>query len=300
VFALALALKPTAALAIPSFLILLLWERSVRQRVALWAVAGSVAVGAVFLVAYRDSLGALWESVVEYHRDARDTSAVADNAHELLAFLNWRTPFAWLVFAGLVASAALLRRRHVQPLWALWLWAALSVAFLGYHHPLHDNHLVLLPVVLAVPAGIALGEVARRARRQDLAVGALALVLAAGYVQQQRRVVLDDVPEEPELVRAAELLRRETRPGDLVVSDQPIVPFLADRRVDGPLVDLARLRFATGSLTSADVLERLDRANVAAVVVGRALAEQPRVIGVLRRNYRSIKVGVGVTLYLRR
>jgi hypothetical protein len=299
VFALALALKPTAALALPSFLILLLWERSARRRVALWAVAGGAAVGVAFFVAYRDVIGPLWESVVTYHQDARDTPAVVDNTHELVTFLNWRTPFAWLVVAGLIASIALLRRRQLQPVWALWLWAVLSVAFLAYHRPLHDNHLLLLPVVLAVPAGIALGAVAQRARRQVLAVGALALVLAAGYVQQQRRVVLDDVPEEPELVAAAETLQRVTGPNDFVVSDHSIVPFLADRRVPGPLVDTASLRFETGSLTSAKVLRELEKWDVKAVVVGRAFTGQPALLRGLERRYpRTLRVGE-LKIYLR-
>jgi hypothetical protein len=299
VFALALALKPTAALALPPFLILLLWEPSARRRVALWAVAGGALVGATFFVAYRDVIGPLWDSVVTYHQDARDTPAVADNTHELLTFLNWRTPFAWLVVAGLVASVALLRRRLLQPVWALWLWAALSLAFLAYHRPLHDNHLLLLPVVLAVPAGIALGAVAQRARLQALAVGALVIVLAAGYVQQQRRVVLDDVPEEPELVAAAETLRRVTGPDDFVVSDHSIVPFLADRRVPGPLVDTALLRFETGSLTQANVLRELEEWDVKAVVVGRAFSTQPELLRALERRYpRRLRVA-HVTIFVR-
>jgi hypothetical protein len=300
-FALALALKPTAALALPPFLILLLWEPSARRRGALWAVAGGAVVGAAFFVAYRNSIGALWESVVTYHQDARDTPAVADNSHELLTFLNWRTPFAWLVVAGLIASVALLRRRQLQPVWALWLWAALSVAFLAYHRPLHDNHLLLLPVALAVPAGIALGAVARRARLQALAVGALALVLAAGYVQQQRRVVLDDVPEEPELVAAAQTLQRLTGPDDLVVSDESIVPFLADRRVAGPLVDTARLRFETGSLNDAEVLQVIEEYDVRAVVVGRAFTDRKRLLRSLEMHYsQSVRRGGTTVLFLPR
>ena len=75
-------------------------------RRSLWAVAGgAVVVGAAFFVAYRDSIGALWDSVVTYHQDARDTPAVTDTTHELLTFLNWRTPFAWLVVAGLIAAS---------------------------------------------------------------------------------------------------------------------------------------------------------------------------------------------------
>ena len=54
----------------------------------------------------------------------------------------------------------LARRRQTSAVWALWAWAAISLAFLAYHHPLHHNHLLVLPVVLAVPAGIALGALA--------------------------------------------------------------------------------------------------------------------------------------------
>ena len=152
VLALAITVKPNAVLAIPTFLLLLLWERSGAARALVAALGGAALVGLVFALAYRDVLGELWESVVVYHRDARDTPDVVDKWHELTTFLNWRTPFAWLVVAGLVASVLLLRRGRVGALWALWAWAAVSAAFLAYHHPLHHNHLLALPVALAVPA----------------------------------------------------------------------------------------------------------------------------------------------------
>lgn len=290
--AVSLALKPTAVLAVPIFLVLLLWERSLRGRALVAAVLGGTVVGLGFLAAYADVLGELWESVVVYHRDARDTPPVIDETEALLTFLNWRTPFAWLVVAGLAASVLLFRRRRALRLWALWLWAAIAVAFLGYHTPLHDNHLLLLPVTLAVPAGVALAVLAERSRLRVAGLGALALVLAAGYVQQQRRIVEDQVDEEPELVAAAALLARETGPNDLVVSDHSIVPYLADRRVAGPLVDTAVLRFQTGSLTDAEVLRELAEWDVAAVVAGRAFAERPELMASLRGRYdRLLRVG---------
>lgn len=299
-FAGALALKPTAALALPPLLILLLWHRSGLRRAAASAAAGTAVVAATFFVAYRDSIPELWESVVVYHRKARATPAVIDKADALLTFLNWRTPFAWLFVAGVAATIVLVRRRYVPQLWALWLWAGLSLAFLVYHHPLHDNHLLVLPVALSVPAGVALGALATKSRRPWLAAGALALVLAAAYVQQQRRVAVAITPEEPELVLAAERLAQVTRPDDLVVSDHSIVPFLADRRVYGPLVDTAVLRFQTGSLTSAGVLRDLEAGDVRAVVVGRAFASEPELIRGLERRYsRRLRVG-GLTIYTRR
>lgn len=285
VLALAVCVKPNAVLAVPSVLVLLLWDRSGRGRALLGALAGAAAVAAALLVAYRDVLSELWASVVTYHRDARDTPAVIDKTHELVTFLDWRTPFAWLVVAGLAASVLLLRRRRLDAVWALWLWAAISIGFLVYHHPLHYNHLLTLPVVLAVPAGIALGELARRAPRPELVVGLLVLALAAGYVQQQRRVTLDDVAEEANLVAAAALIERETGPDELVVSDHSIVAFLADRRVAGPLVDTARLRFETGSLTDAEVLRELDAYRVRAVVAGRAFADRPELMRRLEQRY---------------
>ena len=298
--ALTLTLKPTAVIALPTFLLLLLWGRQVSSRVAVGALTGAAVIALAFLVVLRDVVGELWASVVTYHRAARDTPAVIDKTHELVTFLNFRTPFAWLTLAGAVASLWLWRSRVAPAVSGLWLWAAASLAFLVYHRPLHENHLLLLPVVLAVPAGIALAVAAGRSRFPAVAAGVVALALAAGYVQQQRRVSLDQVDEEPALVAAAETLRRMTRPDDLVVSDHSIVPFLADRRVPGALVDTAALRFQTGSLTSREVLRELDRSEVRAVVVGRAFADQPELLRGLSSRYSTVPAPLGLRIYVRR
>jgi 4-amino-4-deoxy-L-arabinose transferase-like glycosyltransferase len=296
--ALAVAVKPNAALALPTFLLLLLWRSSQRERAFAGALGGAAAISAVLLFAYRDVLNELWQSVVVYHRDARDTPAVVDRSHELATFLSWKTPFAWLVVAGLAASLLLLRRRN-EPVWALWVWAAVSFVFVAFHQPLHHNHLVVLPVALATPAAIGLVALARRVRPEAAALGVFAFLLVAGYVQQHRRLTIADVPEQPELVAAAETLRRVTNPNDLVVSDQPIVPFLADRVVWGPLVDTANLRFQTGSLTDEEVLRELDEGNVRAVVVGRAFKNRPVLLAELHKRYRRVSEHDGVEVLVR-
>ena len=55
----------------------------------------------------------------------------------------------------------------------------------------------------------------------------------------------------------AKALARLTPPGALTVDDRPIVSFLARRRVVGQLVDLAFLRWETGSLDDAKVIRGL-------------------------------------------
>ena len=106
-------------------------------------------------------------------------------------------------------------------------------------------------------------------------------------------------PRSPELVAVAQLLERETDPDDLVVSDQSIVPFLADRRVAGPLVDTATLRFETGSLTDAEVLRELERYDVRAVVAGRAFAARPALLRSLERRFPRKLERLGITVYFR-
>ena len=66
----------------------------------------------------------------------------------------------------------------------------------------------------------------------------------------------------------------------------------------GNLVDLALLRFQTGSLTDADVISELPRAR--AVVVSRTLRTRPRVLSYVRAHYvRRYRAG-GVVIWLRR
>ena len=295
----AVCTKPNAILALPTFLVLLLWNRDGRGRTLASAAAGASAVAVALLVAYRNVLGQLWESVVVYHRDARQTPDVIDKSHELITFLNWRTPFAWLVVAGAVAAVVLRRRRHTPADWAIWLWAAISIVFLVFHHPLHENHLLILPVVLAVPAGIALAAIAKQVPWRIAGLATLALVLTAGYVQQQRRVALDDVPEAPELVATARLLERKTGARELVVSDQSIVPYIAGRVAAGPLVDTAVLRFETGSLTDGEVVRELEKYDVAAVVAGRAFRLRPRLLSALERRYGRPEHIDGIAVFVR-
>ncbi len=268
-----------------------------------WRLAGAVAVGAAsvwvgLLIAYAGALPDLWDSVVTDHRLARDLGpSIGDNVHRVLLHpIEWRTPAGVLVPIGLVCAVLFVRRLETL---ALFAWIAASAAFLIYQQPLFDHHMVLIATALAVTGGMGLGAAVRRtpepARIAVAGVGALLLV--AGVVQEGRR--LDRQVGESAAIRTiARQLHARTTPTELIGTDLPIVPFLADRRVPGQLVDTSSVRLGIGSLTDAEILSTLARNRVRAIVVGRTFEDRPALVHALRARYpRTIERG-GITLYL--
>ena len=290
--ALAVGTKPSAALVLPVLLVLLAIGGGSAWRRLAWAAAGAAGVAAIVAAANLGALGDIWDGVVTYHHRAASTPAVIDRWASIHGLFLLRTPILWLLCAGAVLFVARLAlRRALAAEIALWAWAALAFLFLATYSPIHYNHLVALPVPLAIAGAASLGAALAdlRGRARTVAAVVLAVVVAAGFTQQWRRVSDAHEAQSPAEVAAARVLDRVTRPGDLVVSDLPVSAVLAHRLVPGPLVDTAYLRFQTGSLTPAGVLAEIDRRCVRAVVLGRALARQPVVVaGVRARFARSV------------
>jgi hypothetical protein len=290
VLALAVSVKLTAITAIPP----VVWFARAHLR-ALFA--GAAAAAAVVLLLHVDALGALWSSSVTYHEHARSTPAVLPHPdRRIFTQMPIRTPFVWLTVAALVAGAvATLAFRRRTRVWPLWTWVALSLAFLLAQKPLHDNHLVLLPGTLAIAAGATLATALPRHR---LVVAIVALLLVGAYAQQWRRVTVARVPEPSANVAASHAVARLTPSGALTVDDRPIISFLARREVVGPLVDLAKLRFETGSLTQTKVIADLAGAHTA--VVSRQLRDEPSVLAYLHRAFVRRYSAGGIDIYVRR
>jgi hypothetical protein len=292
-FGAALSVKLTALTVLP-LVVWLLWGRLRAGAI------GAVAVVVAVLLAHAPALGSLWTSGVVYHDKARSTPAVMPHAdRRIFEQISRSTPFFWLALAALILTAIAFVRRRPLPGWQVWSWVVLSVVFLLLHKPLHDNHLVVLPFTLAVATAVTIAAAFARLPglpRRLLEAG-LALVLAAGLVQQVHRLDTARAPEPETNIRAAAALDRLTPPGALVADDKPIVSFLAHRRVVGPLVDMALLRFETGSLTDAKVIESLGPAK--AVVVSRALRSRPGVLAYLRNHFQRVYSSGGVQIFVR-
>jgi 4-amino-4-deoxy-L-arabinose transferase-like glycosyltransferase len=269
------------------------------RRVLLPAAAGGAAVVLLLVLLNVGALGELYDGVVADHEGAKALSSVGDNADRLRHLLEWRTPFAWLVWAGAISFVVSRRARRVWPLATVVPAAA---AFTLYLRPLNDHHLVLMSSAYAVSAGpalaLALGGLGRRAQLAGAAV--VCLFVAAGFVQEHRRLARNDLPERPELLWAAQVIEAATGPSDVVASDQPLVNFLTGRPFPGYLSDTSNTRFASGALTGADVLARVDHARAAAVLTGRMFRFQPELLEGLRDRY-GVRLQCGdATLYLLR
>lgn len=302
-FAAALSVKVSAATLLVPLAGYALARRAGRLQLLAFGVGTLTLALALVLLSF-GGLHGIWHGAVSYHQAARRLGpGTWTNAHQLVDFLDPRTrnPLVWVAALGL-AAWGVLRGRLREPVWPLWLWAGLSVLFLVWHRPLHANHYVLVAVALAPAAAVTAGAaIERLPRREALAAGGLvAAVLVFGYVREFRDLRRNEGPEPVDVRFAVRQLERHSAPTDLVVTDRPIIAFLADRRMPGELVDTAYLRFRSGYLSASEVLRVIDRRRVQAVVAARAFRDDPAILAGLRQRFPRRIAQHGVTLYVRR
>ncbi len=292
--------KLQAVLALPTIGLLLLAPGSSRRRLAASFAAGAAAPLALVAAVHAGSLPELWDGVVTYHRRASGIE-ILDNWSALKSLFNPRMPFGWLVALGAVGAVASAARKGWTPAAALWLWPAVVGAFLLWHDPLLEHHLAGLTVSVAPAVGVALAAGVRSLPRSPRAIATvvLAAAFAAGYAQEVRRLDSEVRPEEAGTVWAAQELAHATAPNELVATDQPLAAYLARRRVPGELVDTAKLRFTTGSLTADGVFRLFDERCVRAVVAGRVFRALPGFMERLGQTFPESSRRQGVVVFTR-
>ena len=289
----AISVKLFAATALVAAVGLLVGFRAERRLVIGW-LAGGLAVGVALAAIHASSLGAIWDDAVRFHEEAREYSVSLDSNADRLAevFVRSGLVYFWLVVAGL--ATWLVRRARPRLLLPLWLCGLASAAFLVWHRPLIDHHFVLIAASFAVPAGAALHLEGFSSRRARITAAVLALVLAAGYAQQWRRI--DRLPgDDPRIAPVVAAVVAATEPGEPIVSDLPLVAYLAGRLLPGELVDTSVVRFRSGSLDAACVLTAADAAGARLVVAGRAFRIHPGVLVALRARFPEQSQVAGIT-----
>jgi 4-amino-4-deoxy-L-arabinose transferase-like glycosyltransferase len=279
---------PGATAGVPIAALALLCGSGSIVRRLLPPLAGAAALCAVLLVSYRNALPQIWRGVVVTHARILGTRTPQSNVHRALTFVDPRTPFGCLVIAGAAASAVVaVLGRSRRLLAALWLWGLCGYAFILAMHPLSDHHFVFLAVSLALPAGVGLGVLSAALPRRAAAAAAVAVAsfVAAGFYQQRHEIIDSVTAKPPEITWAIDQVRAHTRPGQLVVSDLPAVPYLAGRQMPGELIDTSIARIADGDLLPTQVLKLIDEAHPAAVIIGRMFQTKPVIVNGVRARY---------------
>jgi hypothetical protein len=301
--ALAVSIKLLAVVVVVPIVALALVARGPLARRVGPLAAGAGATIAVFAAAYARRLGPIWRDAFSMHASnlgARGWHGHRWNAHRAAQFFDAHVPAAWLVAAGIVAAAALLATRRLSLRVAvLWSFAVAAVAFVVGVRPLFDHHLVVLAAGLAVPAGVALGVAVDRTRAAPVATAVVALAAAAGLYQEAHRIDANVAAQAAPPAGAVRAINAAAPSGSLVASDEPILPFLAHRRVPGELVDTSYARFSSGSLTDARVLAIIRRSHVRTVVAARAFVTRRAIAASLRRAFGAPRTYGGVEVYSR-
>jgi hypothetical protein len=200
---------------------------------------------------------------------------------------------AWpLSAAAVVGVVVTLRRPLGSAAWGLVGWAAVEVAALTALTPLWDHHLVILFSPLGVLGGIGFERVcaglapARRLARPALAAALLALVAA-------RAVPLGAQPPaqgSQDLTRLVQTLDAAVPARGTILTDDPMIAFLARRRPAGRLIDTSLTRIWAGDITEAQLAAAAWAQETGAVILWRGTFRRyfptlwPAVAGVYARS----------------
>ncbi|HLJ60474.1 MAG TPA: glycosyltransferase family 39 protein [bacterium] len=201
--------------------------------------------------------------------------APAANLAAELAFLAGAWPLSAAAVAGAFTALADRRRRRARASessaadWlspVLLVWLAAEGAALGTVTPLWPHHLILLVSPLALLAGIGADAVLTRARALHRSVVVVAAAAVVAYVAAGAGTVSGS---SAALRDASAALARAVPPGGEVVTDDPLVPFLAGRPVPGALIDTSIVRIQLGEVTERSLDDAIARPAVRAVVLWR-------------------------------
>jgi hypothetical protein len=157
------------------------------------------------------------------------------------------------------------------------LWLAITFFTLMGHTPLFTHHLISLLLPLALLAGLAINDVVQNLIRWQsgairarawagiglMLVGFYAASLPAWLAADQH--VLGEVTGGRE-AEAIDLLRVVVPPGDFVISDNQMLPFMAGRLSPPPLGDIALVAIKSGRQTTERLINLSTEYQVEAVI----------------------------------
>lgn len=301
---LSLLVKPiTIGLALPLGLAVLMRGRSgVGDAAVIGAIAALAAGGVVLGV----GLAGVLDQIVDYRKVSIESEGWSLRK-------NWRAltrawafePLGLFALAG-AGGLALVARRRGHGLLAV-AWALGCIGLLLTYTPLHGKHAVTVVPALAAVGGAGIGIATADLRQARSAARLLTITLVGAGVaiyavgipgmfsagSQLLRVTADtDVdPAIEQYANAVAVIRDLTSPTDFVVTDHPYLTFLAGRMVPPQLVDTAKARIRSRSLTANEAVEIARSHDPAMVVLWTDRLRPLRPFKQwVEENYRLVKV----------
>ena len=321
-------LKLSGLYAIPALLLFVLAASkpalNLRQRPRLRSVVQDLVIitgifaGLILLLLTLFRSAQVWNQVVTFHWAARTLYppiSLADKWHKMAPLL---TGERLLLIATPLAALCLLGKLEGL---AAFAWPFFTFIGLLQHYPLYDHHLVALIPGLAAAIGVGASQFAAVypliaewvsvqpkparliARSACLAV-ALAILGAAisqacTDTAEQRKFIRSASLPSPDS-RALELIAAHSQPGDMIITDDQGLAFLAARDVPPGLTDTSFTRISSGYLQPREVIEQAEQYNVRLVLfwTGR-LSSMPEVVQWAAKRFPlRLELGDGRTLFM--
>jgi 4-amino-4-deoxy-L-arabinose transferase-like glycosyltransferase len=255
----------------------------------LLVAAAGCSVLAIPLLLY--DAGAMFDQLIGFHLEKHGVFAwsVLSNLDRTAGHLRADATMTAAAVAGVLVLA--FRGRLLAATW-LTLWAGAMVLAMAVQTPLFWRHFVLISPPLAIAAGVLAASLARG---RPLATGAIVLAAigvwtgATLYNSRGMFPLLSDGTKNDRTFEALEKsalwIQSNTRPDELVGSDEQIGVYLAGRQSPPGLCDTSTARIVSESLQ----VEEAARASVTARVIvlrkGGRLSSLPGYVGWLKKNY---------------
>jgi len=205
--------------------------------------------------------------------------------------------------------------RRVRRGFLVTAWFFLITAVLINHAPLWPHLLVMLLFPLALGGGVAIGELVQCAMAwgdrtwswQWVALLLIGLCALAYYLMGLPSIVDTNghrlVAYKTEVgLAATDFVAAVTDPESWVITDEPLVPFCAGRKVPPYLSDISYVRTQTGYLTADDLVSLTEDYRPQAIVIwseGRFTKRLPAYVEWVEQNYRlAISFGPKRRIYV--
>jgi len=227
----------------------------------------------------------VWNQVITFHWAGRKVYPSGSLSEKWRALTQLLVGERLLLMLGWLAALCLLGGADGL---AILAWPCFALLGLLNQRPLFDHHMVALIPALAAAIGVGAGYLgfiyalflrwfSRQIRPIRITIGTVSVIaglafLGAGAGQawielaDQQKFRRGSAVPSPDL-RAAELVVKNTNPGDMIITDAQGIAFLADRDVPPSLTDTSYLRINSGYLQPQQVIDQAEVFHVRLVLL---------------------------------